>query len=566
MDVNSSQGEMLPWRPMHTLDTGRKRARPISRRRDYKSKMTMKRMIGSALMVCLAASLATAEESSLRIPDVTESAEFQKRARFADINYPLDPNPQRLSPPERRSLTRLLDYSDPRTEAISTRTNIRGANEPAEVREFNILALGGSITWGAQLEDRRRVYPNVVGQLYKSKYDGEMKVTVDNLAIRATGSDYPKMCLQSMLREMADGPEDKSYDLILLDFILNGTKGFNALVQRLRRRYPDAEIVLVELWSLKAGAIHDVDNPRINPANSNYDMNRNWTWAEHMYYTDDYLQANEDILTAVGGHSFRLPRVPSVRTVLDNGWFASDWHHLSEHGHQLLAVSLYHRLLQDLEAPLKENKRVIPWGVQDDGDMCYNWFLNGEINIDYVGGDVASMAGGTKSYLEIDYDMPMLDGSRPGRSIMKFESEFENPVQLYVGYMSRQFPAKYPRVDAVLNHASQPSRIFANQNTLPFNATAHVTTYQMVGFALPGTNVLELSPLEHTEEPFRMIGVYLCATCQNFAVEEELWLKNDLAKRRNQTAATTPEAPSTETPIDATAQKAALPREETAGA
>jgi len=61
-------------------------------------------------------------------------------------------------------------------------------------RPLNILALGGSVTWGAAISNRYDAYPYLIGNLHPDS-------RVDNLAIRATGASYPASCIQSMIEE-----------------------------------------------------------------------------------------------------------------------------------------------------------------------------------------------------------------------------------------------------------------------------------------------------------------------------------------------------------------------------
>jgi hypothetical protein len=88
-------------------------------------------------------------------------------------------------------------------------------NEEQPIKSFNILALGGSITWGAELEKRHEeAYPYLIGDLYNEYMHNTLDVSVDNLAIRASGADYPSKCLQSLVADANPDDPDKSYDLV----------------------------------------------------------------------------------------------------------------------------------------------------------------------------------------------------------------------------------------------------------------------------------------------------------------------------------------------------------------
>eukprot|EP01083_Nonionella_stella_P048732 130112_1 len=60
-------------------------------------------------------------------------------------------------------------------------------------KKLRILTLGGYVTWGAGIDERTNAYPFLLAE------DHDHIVT--NVAIRATGSDYPAQCISSMLRK-----------------------------------------------------------------------------------------------------------------------------------------------------------------------------------------------------------------------------------------------------------------------------------------------------------------------------------------------------------------------------
>lgn len=114
-------------------------------------------------------------------------------------------------------------------------------------RKLRILTLGGSVTWGAGIDERKDAYPFLLG----SDYDH----LVTNLAIRATGSDYPAQCISSMLRkkeedESSSYDPNEPFDVITFEFSINGMQGFPLLVERLRERYPDALFIYIDMFSL----------------------------------------------------------------------------------------------------------------------------------------------------------------------------------------------------------------------------------------------------------------------------------------------------------------------------
>lgn len=135
-------------------------------------------------------------------------------------------------------------------QATSDNTgNMKASPSP---RKLRILTLGGSVTWGAEMEDRKDAYP--------FRLQNEHGHVVTNLAIRGTGAAYPAQCITSMLQEQEISDESSSYDpnepfdVIIFEFSLNGLQGFELLIQRLRERFPDALFIYVDMFSLAHGA------------------------------------------------------------------------------------------------------------------------------------------------------------------------------------------------------------------------------------------------------------------------------------------------------------------------
>ena len=161
-------------------------------------------------------------------------------------------------------------------------SNILFDPKTIEIKEYNyerpiqILALGGSVTWGATLPNRYDAYPWLLGKAFNSNLPTlgnavDFKAYVDNKAMRATGADYPSICLESIVSPT------KSYDIILFDFVMNGTNGFPLLIQRLRERYPQAILIYVHIWSLVHLARHPVTKQK--PRSVGLDPTIDYIWS-----------------------------------------------------------------------------------------------------------------------------------------------------------------------------------------------------------------------------------------------------------------------------------------------
>lgn len=143
-------------------------------------------------------------------------------------------------------------------------------------RPIQILALGGSVTWGATLANRYDAYPWLLGKAFNNNLltldnSADFTAYVDNKAMRATGADYPSICLESIVSPT------KSYDIILFDFVMNGTNGFPLLIKRLRERYPKAILIYVHIWSLVHLARHPVTKQK--PRSIGLDPTIDYIWS-----------------------------------------------------------------------------------------------------------------------------------------------------------------------------------------------------------------------------------------------------------------------------------------------
>lgn len=414
-----------------------------------------------------------------------------------------------------RSLLSILsnEFSDPKT--VRKKETFDYPTKDNAQRPLNILAFGGSQTWGAQLQNRHEAYPWLIG--HPSPHH------VDNLATRATGADYPSVCLETMIpRNHAEGRA--TYDLILVEFVLNGTNGLTLLLRRLRDIYPDAVIVYVGLWSLLSCAMESGTEKTVRERGR--DPSANWVWKAGDIFsrsTDPNrdcfreictLQKIRDLLESVGGYVFEFPRPDTPRQAITEGWFVDDWHHFSEKGHRLIADNLIRFLSEKHDELFKNSKR---FNAEIFGDQCYNWFETGRVDLPfYDGGVLKNLATtGTNTNEIIDNNKWVLEIDPINGAKIEFHSKFDStPIGL--AYMSRQEPAKYPKVEISLRQkAENPVVIDPNINRVVWMKVAHITTFTQVGLAKLGVNTLFITPLEQTDEPFRIVGIYICGYCAN---------------------------------------------------
>jgi len=402
----------------------------------------------------------------------------------------------------------LSPFSDPSHTEIKAEQQIKISQQASFTREsmpadaagnsrpLNILSFGGSVTWGATVSNRfEQAYPKLIGA---PNFDH-----VDNFSIRATGSEYPSLCLESILSE-AQIPPDQSYDIIFVEFVLNGMKGLPRLLHRLKHRYPDAVIVVVQLWSVFADVRERGTGHTVHELGKNRSVD--WVWRDREGI-DGYLQdIKAFIFQQIQGYIYDLPKLQMPIDVFEKGWFADDWQHLSETGHEFLADDIIRFLtsMPDIVRRMISNeKRVM---APESDDQCYKWFDSGQLpsppDFYYEGAalhDIISHHPNESKWL--------LEFS-PGGGLIKFHSKFSFPVPLTLAYMTRQDPAEYSTVEVTINGAN-PIVLNPNENSALRMPKAHIVSLTEIGWAVPGENVVTIKSLEERKFPFRIAGIIM---------------------------------------------------------
>jgi hypothetical protein len=340
-----------------------------------------------------------------------------------------------------------------------------------------VLTLGGSTTWGVLLESRDLAYPGLL--LSQEPQIGRS----DNLAIRASSAVWPSQCLQTMVYEQ--GGAELEYNVVILEFSVNGLIGLNLLLQRIRRRYPKALIIYVDLYS-----------------------NRRPGWSncisEKCRMTPIKQAALLELVASVGGHLVSFPRPADPINFEDiQHYFAEDMHHLGQEGHQWVATSVLDLIRVHGRSTVGEKGKWL------EGDLCSNWFDSGTISslIQLEGGNLTRFAPGKYAY-EIESEA----------SLQIKTEQLRGDTPLIFVFMSKGDPSLYPYLQTTLD-GNAPS-IVVN----PLNARwaeSHVTSTQAVGTISPGsTHSMRLQNLERTKPyPFRLVGVVMCAACQALHVD-----------------------------------------------
>ena len=409
-------------------------------------------------------------------------------------------------------------------------------------RNKSILTLGGSTTWGSKLESRFSAYPYLIPQILGPTWRSY------NLAVRATDASYASQCIESMIREGVKNTNDIEFDVILLEYSLNGLDGMPLLLKRLRLRFPKAVIVYVHLWSFRMSVDNAVTGakPReelnrglpfkdadLNINSMLADPSATWTWAPKMKQdSEDIARSAEEQMNAVGGHIYHLPMPDSPQVALDEHWFGHDYHHLSSQGHFMVADHLA-KLLQDERivgtpkrldihgVPLTQDASIASWG---QGDQCFSWYETGtHPDIRVEGGTVKNFVKNDKWAVNVG-----LTFGQPANIWFPNRKLSVQPVMLMI--MSWGIGV-YPksRIDLESPGFENQSSMLDPLHPNPLNHVFHVTRTTHVGWASFGESRLTVDPIEDMQRPLRVIGIVMCGACTEM---DENYLTNDATHQR----------------------------------
>jgi len=411
-----------------------------------------------------------------------------------------------------RELNLLSKFGDPKT--VLAKDPI--VNIPSDIvvppRPIHILALGGSTAWGATLLNRQDAYPFRIGSSSNTNH----VVVVHNMAMLEMGAESASMCLQSILPD-----NSTNYDVLLLDFV--GTvelQGFPSLIQRLRQRYPDAILIYLHIWPLKA-LIQDTatgKQPFLDDTVPLY-PDTDWSWIDPTTNTNNnnnnrnsYHPKSEQsapikrLVKNENGFIYHLPLPSTPKLAIP--WFSSDFWHLSAEGHQIVA----HDILNVLSRmDIGKHKRVMDWFGM--GDQCTTWLLQDGSSqypsqLKKVPWNQDEHGGSSTWVLEVD--------TQNGVSI-PFENKFSFPVTVVLPFLSNYWdPLPYSSVQVSISSHNPNSPSMNNPVLIDPNYYGYMpkhsppkVKYARIGVANPGFNTLTFQTIHPREIPFRAVGLFL---------------------------------------------------------
>jgi hypothetical protein len=364
-----------------------------------------------------------------------------------------------------------------------------------DLRSLWVLALGTSDTWGAGIvggykEPTPYTYPSLVGT-----------EKVKNLALRASGPGYPAVCLESLVGE-------KTYGVIIIEYMLRADEGLKLLATRLRSRFPGALLIFLDIWYprmirvVNSGIRPDKESIGLEAYqkglgfNSLHDpgfikhLERN-PHTMFLKHRSDLQEIQKEIVRSVNGYIWHFP-IPEDHNQLGAHiaqmaqYFSDDYKHLSNKGHLFVGRGIK-RLLLSIPAR-RVMMRHNDWEAHDS---CETWMFTGRTT--HKHGDRIKMVifdrGADKHALEID----------PSGGTLLIQNPFDNPAALYISYMAGAL-GRYPRTRVTIGDDSMIVTPKLDDETL------HVAMTSKVGVLRAGGNSVRFEALDAAAWPFRVVA------------------------------------------------------------
>ena len=404
--------------------------------------------------------------------------------------------------------------------------------EPQDENSIRYLTFGSASALGEGLEDSGQAYPYLLSP------------NVHNVASRARGSSLSAICTQSIVGE-------GNYDVILMEFVDDDAEGIIHLAERIRRRFPNARLVFVRLWSPATHILYKREitaqewwkqqlqqqQQAANRLDNESDEEEealffhSFEFESAVLQTDpndwSFVDQSEDALmidvaiSEVGGSLIPLPfpELETAASVLTQQRYMNMFQEanptlLSEMGHQRVAQGIRSLLTEEDENAILNHpgrNTVGSWGAGDD---CSMW---------YASGDYTSLRSRRRANL-VDFSKGddgvhrhAVEISRRGGSIDVVNASAE-PRMLYLTYMTasenddKKGKREYPRTKIGLG--GKPTVMIDPIHHLRDSPTKendgdHLTRTTAVGMVPPGNTVLTLKPVDKDSKGrFRLVGLH----------------------------------------------------------
>jgi len=247
---------------------------------------------------------------------------------------------------------------------------------------LRVLSFGTSRTWGSGMKDpQKESFPGLLNP-YNNK----------NLALRASDANYPAMCTYTLV-----GNYSFPYDIITIEYepmSASATEhAMTFLAKRLRQRYPDAIIILVNVWtlhqffhlpsskSLRRYVLDNTDmmkpgNPTIPQGALKQVLGKtkasDWKFEDFNsnFIMSRVAQAVDAVVLTLEAPVMTDPIAAMLNV---EQMYLTDMSHFSTVGHEWIRDRIVDVVKH--KGRTRPIEHIEPW---EDTDMCVSWFENGD--------------------------------------------------------------------------------------------------------------------------------------------------------------------------------------------
>ena len=412
--------------------------------------------------------------------------------------------------------------------------------EPNEFENLKFLFFGTSRTYGQLLHDRlNEAYPFLLSP------------HATNLAIPGSTPTFPCMCAESMIKEAAtaaassasggaaesteqqqhvdtkdNNNNDIAFDVIVVEFDRPFFDETAWLVHRLRERYPDAHIIVMEFWLLsytyhkptgrylpkwaQEEGFSTHGNGVMTDKRLTHYLKTTTELSEWSLQTDKFQYSPEEVQVFRNYNAVVLPIPISTNArhaAQGNGpLFFNDMHHYSVAGHEHIRNAILQELRDANFRTEPKPMSVVPW---TSPDSCTSWFRTGQVPLPHSNDFVVREFKQDKYALELHKS----DGTST-TSWIEVDNTLGEDADLYVERMVTSPDCMYPKmVIQVTGTDDQP--VVAGCEPLPWAWTVNVAKGLYVGTIPPGKWRLEFEKNVHDTHdapwPFRVLGITVTA-------------------------------------------------------
>jgi len=453
-----------------------------------------------------------------------------------------------------------------------------------QVDALRYLTLGGPSTYGRGLDDEKRTlqaYPYLLSRMVATNQDHVRNVAQPQY--ETGGLTFVSLCTESFVEGRSTKEEAKkldsafrpssttAYDVITLEYAPDASNdasmaayksSMKLLTRRLRKRYPFATIIVVQLWS-------PLDLVYYNPGDNRVISFAEWKRFEkekmdHRYRQNDFSKEQEQLLLLEAmkkhdwtfrdlspveqlqstdvetmlsiekGTIYKMPKPTNINDSLNviTDWFLEEEikngdkkssplrYTLSRTGHAKVAEGIRGILESPSVAPtgrrpsgayITEPTDSLLLGSWGSGDACRLWYETGKTDLP----EAQEHSKGLKS-TEFQPGQYALEVVSPDGGTLTVRNPFDEDRIVYLTYLTTSTRAAANKVYPKTKVSMVEPQKLAGSSTLVLDPShddssdgLHRTRTTAVGLVgARSTGVLEFTPLEqYTVHNFRIVGV-----------------------------------------------------------